>query len=324
VDPLRRIKGFLQLGTGRDTAVLLSSLLVAFVIWLISNLSQSYAGTLSVPVIAECNIEGHASVSDSPAMAIARCHASGSALLKNRNRSGRKPVRVSIDRSDLRQTGPEEFCLTGSAMNAYVNAIFGSGATVDAFISDSLFFRFPYMNNRKVPVELVQDLRFRDEYMLTAPLSVVPDSITVYGEEARIGGIDRVYTSALNLYDLHESQSGTLRLGRIKGVRFSQDEVAYSIDISRYVEIASTVQIEVWNAPAGKNLQVYPSTAEVVFRCKFPLRRDPSDAFRLYVDYRDFTSSLTGRCVPRILKLPSGVIDVRVTPEVVDCVLEEQ
>ena len=324
MDPLGRIKGLLNLGTGRDTAVLLLSLLVAFVIWLVSNLSESYPGTLSVPVIAECNIEGHSGVSDSPATAVARCHASGSALLKYRHRSGRKPVRVSIAREDLRQTGSEEFLLTGPAMNAYVTAIFGTGATVDAFISDSLFFRFPAVNNRKVPVEIVQDLRFRDEYMATAPISVVPDSVTVYGEEARIGGIDRVYTSALNLYDLHESQSGTLRLGRIKGVRFSQDEVSYSIDISRYVEISSSVQIEVWNAPAGKNLQVYPSVADVVFRCRFPLRKDPSDSFRLYVDYHDFASSLTGRCVPRTLKLPAGVIDVRVSPEVVDCVLEEK
>jgi hypothetical protein len=61
----------------------------------------------------------------------------------------------------------------------------------------------------------------------------------------------------------------------------------------------------------------------VTFRCIFPVSKDPTDAFRLYIDYKDFAGSLTGRCIPHTLKLPSGVIDYRVTPEVFDCILTD-
>ena len=60
-----------------------------------------------------------------------------------------------------------------------------------------------------------------------------------------------------------------------------------------------------------------------VFRCVFPVSKDPTEAVRLYIDYGDFVSSLNGRCIPKALSLPSGVIDYYVYPEVFDCILSE-
>ena len=38
------------------------------------------------------------------------------------------------------------------------------------------------------------------------------------------------------------------------------------------------------------------------------------------IDYEDFASSISGRCVPRVRTLPSGVLDYRVEPAVFDCI----
>ena len=39
--------------------VFLASLLVASIVWLVTNLSRPYSGIVSIPVIAESSIEGH-------------------------------------------------------------------------------------------------------------------------------------------------------------------------------------------------------------------------------------------------------------------------
>ena len=39
--------------------VFIMSVLLAFLVWLLVNLSQDYFGTVSVPVVAQCNIEGY-------------------------------------------------------------------------------------------------------------------------------------------------------------------------------------------------------------------------------------------------------------------------
>lgn len=175
----------------------------------------------------------------------------------------------------------------------------------------------------KVPVELVQDVSFRPQYMPASPIRLEPDSVTIYGEASRLEGIERVTTAQLRLVDVHEDSRGTLRLQRIKGVRMSTEEVSYVLDAERYVEVRATLPLEVWNAPPGKHLQVFPSQAEVVMRCAFPIRKDPLRDFKAYIDYKDFASSLTGRCVARTLRLPAGVLSCRVEPDVFDCIETE-
>ena len=46
-----------------------TSLILAGLIWLFSNLSMSYSGILlSVPIVAECNLQGHSNVSSGSAI----------------------------------------------------------------------------------------------------------------------------------------------------------------------------------------------------------------------------------------------------------------
>ena len=303
-----------------DRIIFLVSLLVAFAIWFMSELSREYAGTISVPVTAECNLDGHSTLSSNTAVVSARCRTDGYRLLQERSRKERRPVRVRFASGDLHRTGPDSFCITGNAIHTYVDQFFGGGTVVEAFITDSLVFTFPRENHRKVPVEVPLSVGYRSQYMRSAPFRVTPDSVTVYGDAERLENIVRVKTAPVTFGDVHETMHGSLRLDRVKGVRLSVEEVSYELPVSRYVELRSTVPIEVWNAPAGKRLQVFPSSAEVVLRAAFPLARDPFESFRLYVDYQDFNASLGGRCVPQPFQLPAGVLDYRLEPEVFDCI----
>ncbi len=70
---------------GRDLAVFLLSLLLAFSIWISHNLSLQYSSVVSVPVIALSNIEGHQAESSNTSPVVARCRTTGYRLLrKNR------------------------------------------------------------------------------------------------------------------------------------------------------------------------------------------------------------------------------------------------
>lgn len=305
---------------GRNGVIFLTAATLALLIWLLTNLSREYSGVISVPVIAECNIDGHSNVSVNAAMVSARCRASGYRLLQEETRKNRKPERVRLDRADIRLRSGDQFYLAGSAKNNYVQQFFGDEVSVEAFISDTLLFTFPAENHKKVPVELVHDIDYRTQYMMTEPIRLVPDSIMVYGEPGRLESVERIRTAPLSISDLHESKHGVLRLSKIKGVRLSAEEVSYELTVSRYVELRSEVPIEVRNAPPGRHLQVYPSEATVILRCIFPFGRDPFTQFHLYVDYADFAKSLSGRCVPHTEHLPSGVLDCRIAPEVFDCI----
>lgn len=311
---------FLLSGRSRESTVFLLSVLVASVVWLLVNLSQDYSGTVSVPVVAQCNIDGYANESSNTVLVSARCRTGGYRLLGEQSRREKSVVKVRFDRADMRRTAPGVFCVIGGAKNTYVKEIFGEDVQLEAFITDTLRFVFPEENHKKVPVEVQLSVNCRSQYMQSGPFKLTPDSVTVYAEEARLAMVDKVTAPRLSLSDVHASRHGLLKLAAIEGVRMSAQEVSYELPVSRYVEIRGMVTLTARNVPMGHSLQIFPQTAEVVMRCEFPVVRDPFTSFGLYIDWKDFSSSLTGRCAPRITTLPSGVIDYRVEPEVFDCI----
>jgi len=81
--------------------------------------------------------------------------------------------------------------------------------------------------------------------------------------------------------------------------------------------------VTVRNVPKGHTLNVFPSRLQVVLDCYFPVNSDPFENVDFYVDYNEFASSITGRCVVHCDNLGASVIDYKLTPEVCDCVENE-
>lgn len=310
----------MNLNPGREWGILAASVLLAGLIWFMSQLSNEYTGTISVPVIAECNIDGHRSTSSNTVVVSARCKTDGYRLVSEHSRKEKRVVKVAFKRGDLRRTGAETFCVIGGTKNSYINQFFGEETPVEAFITDTLKFIFPKENHKKVPIEVPKTIHCRSQYMLSGPVRFTPDSVTVYATDAILESIDKVTCPRLILTDLHESSHGIIKIDDVPSVRLSHAEIAYEVPVSRYVELRTNVPVEVRNTPAGHQLQVFPPSADVVIRCVFPLQKDPVQAFKLYIDYRDYASSMSGRCAPRTLSVPPGVLDYQVTPEVFDCV----
>lgn len=307
---------------GRDIGVFLMSLLLAFGIWLLHNLSLNYSETLSVPVIAECNLEGHSNVSSNSSTIAARCRTSGFSILRGRHKAKKEALRVKFNASDMHPAEGDMYYITSAELGNYVSDIFGEGVQLESFLSESFQFRFPIENHKKVPVQAVTVFTFKPQYMAMAPIHLKPDSVTIYGEPYHLETINKVFTRAVELNNLKSSAHGSVKLESIQGVRMSEDEVGYSLDVTRFVEIATEVAVSPRNVPAGLKLSIYPSTAQVVYKCIFPLSNDPSDLVSFHIDYTDFRKSIGGRCIATPSKIPDGVIEYSIEPEVFDCVEE--
>ena len=311
------VKGRLK---GTDLAVFLFSLLLAFGIWLLHNLSLNYSDTMSVPVVAECNLEGHANVSSNSSVVVARCRTTGFSLLRNARQRKRDAVRIRFQCKDMHQKEGEIFSIGAAELGSYVGEIFGDGVRLESILSENVQFRFPFENHRRVPVQAMHVMSFKPQYMAMGEMRLQPDSVTVYGEPFHLEHIDRVSTRTINLPNLHSSAHGVVKLEPIAGVRLSETEVNYSLDVTRFVEISAEAVVSLRNVPSGVRLSVYPSTAKVVYRCAFPLSRDPTDDVRFYIDYKDFANSRDGKCVPRVSGIPEGVISYAISPEVFECI----
>ncbi len=310
--------------SGRDLAVFLLALLLAFSIWLIHNLSLKYNDYLTSAVIAQCNLEGHSNVSVNRSDIVARCRARGYQVLASRAKAKRKPVTVSFDPSIMRHKEDDLFYVLSSDLTEYAHLIFGEGATLEYFVSDSVFFRFPEVDYKKVPVHPVYSISFADQHMADGQLKVVPDSVTIYGENHRLETIDKVLTEHIKYSSLSSDIQGVVRLENINGARLSAQEVHYLLDVTRYVEISKTLPVKVLNLPPDKGLQVFPSSAAISAKFTFPIVDDGYENLELYIDYNDYVNSLSGKCPVKLMNSPKGLISYDVDPVAVSCVQEDR
>ena len=171
---------------GRDLPVFLLSLLLAFSVWFLYNLSLNYIDYLQVPIVAQCNIEGHSFESASSSDAIARCRTSGYNIIRIKSIGEKMPVRVPF--KQMHSAGGEMFYVTAGDLQEYTHLIFGDNVSLEFFLTDTLYFRFPYETYKRVPVRPVYDLGFKSQYTIVGEMEVAPDSVSVTGTPRR--GID--------------------------------------------------------------------------------------------------------------------------------------
>ncbi len=311
--------------SGRDLAVFVLALLLAFSIWLIHNLSLKYNDYLTSTVIAQCNLEGHTGTSINRSEVAVRGRTTGYQALKIRRKAKHmRPVTVNFDPSVMRHKGDDLFYVLSSDLIEYVHLIYGEGFTLEYFVSDTLFFRFPEVDHKKVPVIPVYSITFADQYMGEGQLKVVPDSVTVYGESHRLESIDKVFTNHIKYAALSSDIQGVVGLETIRGVRIPVNEVLYTLEVTRFVGISKTLPVKVVNMPVDKRLHVFPSYAVITAKYTFPLVGGDYENLELQVDYNDYVNSLSGKCPIKLASSPKGLISYEVEPVAVSCVLEDK
>lgn len=309
--------------SGRDLAVFLLALLLAFSIWLIHNLGLKYNDYLTASVKAECNIEGHTNISLNSSDVIARCRATGYKAIMSDIKARRKPVTVTFNPSVMRHKEGDLFYVLSSDLTEYTHLIYGDGVTLEYFVSDSVFFRFPEVDYKKVPVQPVYSVSYMPQHISKGELEIIPDSVTLYGQARVLETIDKVLTDPIKHSNLSSDIQGLVRLEKINDVRMSVSEVHYLLDVSRYVEMKMTLPITVDNVPSDKKLIHFPSKADVVLRLSFPLESQPEE-MELKADYNDFITSLSGMCPLKLSGDMKGLISYEVEPVAVNCVLEDR
>ena len=315
---LNRTLEFLKVNR-KDLTVFLLAFLLAFSIWFIHNVSLRYSEVLTVSVTAKSNIAGRRNRSSNVCRVVARCRATGYTVIRNKMFGGGAPVNIQLDASSLRHVDGDVYAFLPESMPEFGKTVF-SGSSVEYYLTDTLLFVFPSENNRKVPVVPISDIMYAPQYMSMKGLEVKPDSVYIYGDPSQIDNISKVFTKTVTLGDLSSDAHGTVGIEPIKGVRLSRTDVDYSVSVRRYVTETVSLPVHVKNLPAGREIAVYPSTVSAVVECAFPLIVDPSSVDVLYVDYRDFEVSRSGKCIIRTEALPEGVLGVRPNAEVADCI----
>lgn len=320
---INRIVKLLNL-SGRDWGVFLLALLLAFSTWIIHNLSLKYSVYLKVEVVAESNIEGRSHKSLSGTEVMARCRTTGWRILYHRL-LGEDVVDVSFPSTAFQHEQADLFYISSDKLHEYVDQLFGPNVSVEYFVTDRIDFEFREEIFKRVPVKAVSSLSFEDQFMATGPMMLQPDSVTVYGDPMHLDAIEHVTTATITKLLIKDNFSGMIELIPIKGMRLSDDEVHYKMEVTRYLEVTrKDVPVVVKGVPAGVDVEVYPQNVDVTLYVEFPLKSDPKKDLAIEARYDDVRTSLSGKVRLYPTSLPLGVIKYDISPVAVKIVEEQK
>ena len=175
----------------RSWSKLLLCVILSASIWLGHNLTQDYPETESVTLQVRSSIEGRSVNAADDVVVTARCVTSGFRHIGLGSRS--KPVEIEIDPADFEFVSGDTYRIPSANLYKYGSRIFGDGVSIESFASEGISVRFEKVSFRKVPVVPVLSVSYKPQYMAAGPMTLLPDSVGVYGEPGRIAGIDKVW-----------------------------------------------------------------------------------------------------------------------------------
>ena len=292
--------------------------------WSMYRLSLEYSSVFEYKVNLSTNLVGRSRSAVSQNSVIIRGSASGFSIIQQKIEDNE--ISIYMDSQYLKKEGADGdlFGVNSNDIKGALQSSLGSEFKIESVVSDTLVFAFPKQSYKKVPVKLLSKVTCRPQFAVFSEISTTPDSVYIYGEDDKISTIDYVQTRNIRKNMADSPIQGVVKLSEIEGIRFSESEVYYSIDVQRYYENSCQVSVSVVNDPMGSLVTIFPQEVTVTYWALYRKRNITPADFSIVADYSqlfNFASSSEKNIRLELLSAPEELFNVRIVPQYVGCLV---
>lgn len=282
---------------------------IALVFWLLIKLSQTYRAEKQVGFDIE--LPDHKTLAHlPPADFVASLEGTGWDLLLDHFRARRLTLTY-----DMQETN--QLALGRGQLRTDIKArLYSNDIRIIEVNYDNLNLVAEPLAQKKVPVQLRQQLSFAPEHQLKGNILLTPDSVLLTGPKSLIEQYGSWPTDSLVLSGLEQSQARSLPLARPPvEVSCSPGTVTAEIEVEPFTEKSVYVPLVVRNAP--DSLRVFPD--KVTVTCKIGLSyydQINSSGFLAEIDLKGVALNSAGNTIPiRLTRKPAFALSVYFTPK---------
>ncbi len=297
-----------------DRQILLICFGLAFVFWLILNLSQQYEINKTVNI--QYSISPDRAIAGKPPRSIpVQIRGRGWNLIMESIRGNSMDILLDVD-------DDEQYLLSGNVLEQAIRRQLSSGELeVENMGYEPQRILTTPRDGKRVPVVSNVKTSYAPGYAAVGNLVFEPDSVTISGSIDELTDITEWPTAPLILDDLKQGIETTIPLEPSpEGLTLNYNSVGLHIRVEPFIEQQFRVPIELYNAPSVDSSRVFPAFATVtatVPQGEFgKIRR--SD-FRVEADISRIQTSDGLNTVPVMLtRVPENIRDVEFSPKAVE------
>lgn len=314
------IRNFLHINNSREFLVFLLFLLISFLFWYLTTITNEYELKFS-PTLKLKNVPKELMIIEPlPEKIDIVLKDKGDQLVKYKARGKFKELVI-----DYRQHANimGRTAIYGAELNKLITSKLPSSTQLVSLSRDTLMYYVGSTQGVKVPVRTSGRIETNSHYHIDR-IRIVPDSVTVYASATYLDTLQAVYTPEVDFTGLTDSLKHTLTLrAGMRGVKYEPAEVELNIAVSQYVEKSVEVPITGYLFPYGMSLKTFPSKAKITFRVSLEdYNKVSKEDFTLLVRYSQIQDNHTGKIAPQLETKPNYITNVKIEPEEVDYLLE--
>lgn len=301
-----------------DRAILMICIGIALVFWMFTKMAHQYESTLNVNVNFTVP-EGKILVSPPPEKIRARLTAGGWDLFFRHLRGLGNSVTIPLS------ANPTQVIST-RLQEIYIEEALKERYSVENKSLENITLQIDDSASRKIPIELIRNIRLAPQYQLTDSVMVKPDSILMTGPLSLIKNFKTWYTQSLDLNEVDETINVEVpvQIHENSQIRFYPTEVTCNIGVEHFTEKTFEVPIKTIGTGGNQNIILFKRTVDVTCTIGLSKYEDiVAEQFEVVVDFSDIDLSTQTFAPAKIIKQPSEVRNARINPQEIEFYLKK-
>lgn len=297
----------------KKTTVYIICLLTASILWLINKLSNDYNIAVEVPVHITNVPEDTKIVARTDSMFYIQAYNRGFDLIRTQLFGIKEPLTIPFQSLSLKKSYLNK-------QSFYLNPILFDNAIIDKYNfkhisfehTDSLFVYTERLIAKKVAIYIPINIDFAKDVELTQPITIAPDSITIFGSHSLINSIDSIAGETQYFSNLDHSVHKSVAIHLPKEIQSTTDSIQLSIVTDRYTEASFIIPIlSPWDST--HNVRIFPPKVKV--HCSVPLSIYKDISLKDFVLHSYIDSNNRGQLLLHMHQQPPTVQILNIEPQ---------
>ncbi len=181
-----------------------------------------------------------------------------------------------------------------------------------------IIFNLEQKKIRKLPIKIQANISFKENYSISRPISISPDSVYVKGPLEIIRKLKYIETEPIVLQNLDKSTQLNVRIqaNKYPNVIFSNNDLKLNVPVEQFTENILELPINIKLDDASSNMLLFPSVCKVKF--KVALSQYPNIYAQSFRVFAERNKNLSNQLSLRLVSQPNYIKDVEIIPETVE------
>lgn len=318
----RKVRSFLLVPRSREFLTFLSFFIAASCFWILQTLDQEYETEVIIP-IEITNVPSDTIITQNTTQEIRLLvKDKGTVLIKYALLHKFSPIKIKFENiTDKNGVVRKKVIEYEKNFAEQLKAT----TRVVSFFPDTLsYIHTNKANSKKVPIKHMGEVTAAPQYYVNPPV-FTPDSVTVYAPKDILDKIEYAQTQNVSLSEISDTTTVDADIYKTRGALFVPNKVKVMFPTDIYTEKSIEVPIKGINFPSNKTLRTFPPKATVTIKIGASRFKEVTDKdFTVEADYNELIRLKDDKFTPTVGISPKEIKIIRISPAVVDFLIEEK